>query len=208
MDGMTPYPKAGTLRTFVAMHLTDDVRRSVRDLQDQLRKELAISGVKWTRIEQVHLTLKFLGSVDDTATEGLTAALRRACVGQEMFRFRLERLGGFPDLRFPRIVWLGVSGETERLDSLQAQIERETAPFSSHTEQRPFHPHLTLARVKQVSPSERSHLEQLLKARQLSALGNWTVREVVLMKSVLASEGPTYTPLAVIPLAATCQAPG
>jgi 2'-5' RNA ligase len=203
MVTMTQSSEPQTFRAFVAMHLSDDLRLAVSCLQNELREELAKAGVKWTRVDQIHLTLKFLGDVEAAAIGELTLALHRACAGHDLFHLRLEQLGCFPELRSPRIIWLGLGGETERLRSLQTRIEQETAPFTGHEDERSFHPHLTLARVRHVSPPERSHVAQVLEAKQATALGDWTVREVVLMKSVLSSAGPTYTPLAVIPLAAT-----
>jgi len=198
-ESSTPRP----LRAFVALHLSDELRRAVQDLQDQLRRESPGAGIKWARVDQIHLTLNFLGDVQTAAIDELALALRRACAGQNLLHLRLGRLGCFPELRSPKVIWLGVEGDTERVQSLQSRIEQETTPFSGHQEERAFHPHLTLARVKHVSPPERNRLAEVLKSRQAVALGDWIVREVVLMKSVLSSAGPAYTPLATIPLAAT-----
>jgi RNA 2',3'-cyclic 3'-phosphodiesterase len=203
MADMNSHPDSEGIRTFIAMQLTEELRQGVQTLQSQLRQEIPSQSVRWTRTDQVHLTLKFLGDVPASAIDRLAAALSRACAGQGILRLRLERLGCFPDVRFPKILWVGVSGERERLQSVQSRLEQETAWLLARKEDRPFHPHLTIARLRPLSPRDCRRLEQVVQASEVLRLGDWIVQEVVLMKSVLAKEGPTYTPLAVIPLATT-----
>lgn len=200
---MRDQPKPETIRAFIAANLPDNLRLAISALQDRLRNEADIPGIRWTPAEQVHLTLKFLGNVPETALGGLAAALQRACAGQRAIHLRLEQLGCFPELESPKIIWLGIAGHTQNLEALQTRIEQQTAPLSGHDEERLFHPHLTLARVKHVSPPERSRLVQIIQARQTVMLGDWVVHEVALVKSLLSSAGPTYTALAVIPLETT-----
>ena len=200
---MLQQPRFETVRTFVAMNLTEDLRLAIEELRRRLEQERGSDHVKWTRVEQVHLTLKFLGAVPQSSIDDLATAVRRASVGHHVFRLRLARLGCFPDLRIPKIVWVGITGETDRLRALQARIEQETAPFSSPEEDRAFHPHLTVARAKHLDPAERRWLAHLIQTHETLTLGDWMVRELVLMKSVLGGGGPTYTPLVAIPLAAT-----
>ena len=134
------------IRAFVAINLSAEVRVNLAELQRELKSALPGDGVRWTKPEQIHLTLKFLGDIAADSLEDLKVAIQRACEGITPFSLRAESLGIFPDSQRPRVIWTDVNGDVDILRRLQEQIERETGSWWE-AEQRTFQPHLTLARV-------------------------------------------------------------
>ena len=102
-------------RLFVAVAIPEVVKAKMEAAQAELRRAVSEHSVRWTRREQFHLTLKFLGDVDAARVEALGEAIRAACRGFGPLHLRAERVGYFPDLRYPRVVWTGVQDQAERL---------------------------------------------------------------------------------------------
>src|SRR4051812_7451283 len=100
-------------RLFIAISVPDAVKTEMEQAQAELRRALPEGCVRWTRREQFHLTLKFLGSVEAQRVAALADAIRGACQGFTPLRLRAERIGCFPDLRFPRVVWAWVHDRQE-----------------------------------------------------------------------------------------------
>ncbi len=199
-------PLAGpllTLRAFIAAPLPPEVAAALRRLLEELQASFPAPAVRWSRPEQIHLTLKFLGDIPSASVDELTAGLQRACRGIAPFQLVAENLGCFPEVRNPRVLWVGVSGELQVLAGLQSRIATETAAFTPTEKAEIFHPHLTLGRVKNLHPPERRRLTERLQARSIGRLGEWQVDCVRLLRSTLSPAGSVYSELAVIPLAAT-----
>ncbi len=160
-----------------------DAIRPVRDLG---------LPVTWVRPEGIHLTLKFLGDVEDAREPELRAALR-AAVGEGEPRgitLQVEGFGVFPDFRRPRVVWAGVAPEPA-LELLQHRLEQAFAPLGFPTEARAFRPHVTLGRVgRDARPRDLAGLEGPLAAAAFAAAG--LVDTVDLMQSTLESGGSVY----------------
>src|ERR1017187_6677705 len=113
-------------RLFIAVTLPEEVKAKIEAAQAELRRALPGPGVCWTRREQFHLTLKFLGEVDAARVQPLEEAIRTACRGFSALPLRAERVGFFPDLRYPRVVWAGVRDETDQLPRLQQAVDAAT----------------------------------------------------------------------------------
>ena len=133
------------MRTFIAIPLPQECRVMLDQLQQSLRKHKA--DVRWVAIPSIHLTLKFLGEVDSGIIPKLKEFLDNHSKAERPFDLSLHGLGCFPNLIRPRIIWCGISGETERLLNLQQRVERVCVELGFAPEDRPFHPHLTLGRV-------------------------------------------------------------
>lgn len=162
-------------------------------LQNRL-KTGSQAPVKWVDPESVHLTLKFLGNIDTGLTGRITAALEEACRGIRPFSLEISRLGVFPNARRVRVVWVGLTGETEKLGQLQKRLDDGLAPLGFKAELRPFTPHLTLARVReQAGPDERQALGQLVAGTAVEGGGSVNVNTIHLMRSQLTRSGPIYT---------------
>lgn len=189
------------LRLFVACELPDEVKRALGRIQDDLRSALSGGAVRlrWVRPESVHVTLKFLGEVEETRVAEITSALAAAV---EPFELRLSSsagLGGFGGARL-RVVWLGLEGDVEALAALASRVEQALTPLGFPAERRPFAAHLTIARVPdRASPEERRQLALLLERHRTPALPSMILTEVRLMRSVLGPGGSAYYRIASFP---------
>ena len=160
-----------------------------------MRERKATLPVKWVRPENIHVSLKFLGDVDETREPELHAALRQAASGDTRSERRpltlhVEGFGVFPDYRRPHVVWAGIAADPA-LELLQHGVEQAFAPLGFPTEARAFRPHVTLGRAKRdARPRDFAGFEQLLEAIAFSE--SVTVAEVDLMESTLQPEGPVY----------------
>jgi 2'-5' RNA ligase len=194
------------VRAFIAVELADAVRAQIAGIQQDLRRTLEGEGpagprIAWTRPASLHLTLKFLGDIDEASAPALhgtlAAALRSCCP----IAIPLARLGAFPRAQEPRALWLGApiawerGPDAARLVALVNAIEACAEPLGVPRERRPFTPHLTLARIK----SGERHAGRALARRaafdRAWPLGPLVVDALTLMKSRLDSGGAVHTPL-------------
>jgi 2'-5' RNA ligase len=133
------------MRLFLAINLPTDVRETLWEVAAPLRT--ARYPVRWVAAEAIHLTLKFLGDVDDMREDEIAAGVAAAVVGAKPFPLPVGGFGAFPSAQRPRVVWAGLE-PVPSLELLQHRVEQEMERLGFPTEGRPFHPHLTLGRVK------------------------------------------------------------
>ena len=191
---------AASVRAFIAIALEPGLVAELKKVQQELQARLPDDSVRWTRPEQLHLTLKFFGHIAAPRLNDLTAALDRACAGIGPFQLALENVGCFPHTKKPRVIWTGIGGELESLSKLQERIEQETGNFGDHKPERRFQPHLTIGRVKAFGMAARRVGEVVARAH-VCRLGGWTVRQIELVQSELAPQGARYSMLAAVTLA-------
>ncbi len=177
------------LRTFVAVNLPDDLRAAIGSFIDTLRG--TVRGVKWVKDGNLHLTLKFLGDVEQQALPVITGALDGALAGQRAVPVSLRGAGVFPPRGRPRVVWLDMADGAEGLALLQRRCEETLDPLGFPAEGRPFTPHLTIGRARDLR-DPRPLLESLdaMKARKW---GDFVADRVHLMRSELFPTGPSYS---------------
>ena len=200
------------MRTFVAVELPFSLRAWLADLQryiaDTLDQAGAREAVRWTPAENIHLTLRFLGEATETQRRQLNEGLAPLVAAHVRFDLALSGIGCFPNYRRPSVVWTGVIGQLALLNALQRPVEKLAQAAGFVAEERPFSPHLTIARTRRdVSPALLAKLGDALKtlsgdpaaARRSPPL---TVRSIALLHSDLRPAGPLYTPLARYDLAA------
>jgi len=175
------------MRTFIAIRLPQESCEVLGEMQQRLRSSRA--DVRWTSIQSIHLTLKFLGEVEPVRLPSLAEALRDSTRGESAFSLELRGWGGFPNLRSPRIVWCGIEGEISRLQALRQKVENTCGEFGFPPEVRRFRPHLTLGRVK----SKRS-LHQLTDCIRMGCdlAHQFVVTGFNIYKSNLSPKGATY----------------
>jgi 2'-5' RNA ligase len=179
-----------SIRSFIAIELPDAVRRQLEFLALELKKSDAPVG--WTRPEGIHLTLKFLGNVSPELIEQIKPVMAEIASRTAPMHLQPAGCGAFPTIKQPRVIWVGLGGESGPLIQLQKQVETAMVPFGFQPEDRPFRPHLTLGRVK-----GRQHmlsLQQILLARREFTAEAFDVTELVLYKSELRPDGARYTP--------------
>jgi 2'-5' RNA ligase len=194
------------IRAFLAVELTEDLRTRLARVQQDLKQRLGHDLTKavrmsWVQTSSIHLTIKFLGDIDEALVEPMRESLDAVVQGHRPVQVPLDRLGAFPHAGQPRVLWVGAPEQWERgedatrLAALHRAVEDCCESFGCARDERPLSPHLTLARVKE---GER-HLGQVLAKsgvmdRPLS-VGALRVESVVLMKSELRPAGPVYTKL-------------
>ena len=191
--------KRDTIRAFIAIELPQEIKDTLAHWQAQL-KEGGNLPAKWVSPESIHLTLKFLGNIDSSMVPHITQAMAHAALGIAPFRLELGQLGAFPNIKRPRVVWLGVEGELAPLKSLHEGIERALEPLGFPKEERSLSPHLTLGRVKErVSSQETQKLEALLKTCE-GGKGDIPVEAIHLIRSTLTPRGAVYSTIASVNL--------
>jgi 2'-5' RNA ligase len=179
------------IRSFIAIEISEVLRQRLREFLRELKSTGA--DVKWVRPEGIHLTLKFLGAVEQDVLERLSLVLRPAVERLDPFELKAQGAGCFPSLRNPRVVWTGLIGEEDAVSRLQREIETITAGLGFPAEDRPFKPHLTLGRVK--SPKGKIPLIRMIEANSHLDLGSFRAERVILFRSDLRPEGAVYTKL-------------
>lgn len=184
-------------RVFIAVDPSEAARRSLANLTNRVAR--ALPGARTVGPETLHVTLAFLGEQDDASVARAIAAARAAAENVRPFQLRLGQVGVFGSERAPRVVWVALDGQVDRLRALQRQLAVELkAREVSWDDSKLFAPHLTLARIK--SMLEARATAQLAKLRAEPPRAEpWTVAELHVMRSDLTPNGARYTPLAVIP---------
>ncbi len=177
-----------SLRCFVGLDF--HVPRSVRELVEQFAN--LDRTVRATPVENLHVTLKFLGHVEAEEIRAVDGAVREAVAGVDPFDFDLVGAGAFPHVERPNVCWIGVE-RAEPIVQLAAAVEERMQPLGFPPERRAFSPHLTIARVK-ARPPER--LFELLTENAERSFGTVKVDRVVLFESTLDKRGPTYSKIA------------
>lgn len=186
----------GKMRCFVALLLPPSVRRLLVQVQDALRR--ADAHVKWVEEENLHLSLKFLGDLEEDAVSTLKGSLSVEALRWPRMALTYGGIGTFPERGVPRVVWAGCSGDLETLAGLAAAIERAAALVGVARENHPFVAHLTLGRVK--SDRNARRLMSAIENQRRVPLGSDEVREFVLVRSTLTDKGPVYETVAAFPL--------
>lgn len=185
-----------TLRTFIAIELSDQAQAVLADLQNRLKTIVPPHTVRWTAPASIHLTLHFLGDISPEDVAKVTDVLQAAAATCSTFNLNLGGLGCFPNTRRPRIIWAGVLGQTDVLVKLQRDLGEKLKVIGYTAEARPYSPHLTLGRVKEGIPQRHiTQLGQVLEQAQgqVGPLADLHVTEISLMRSELKPAGAVYT---------------
>lgn len=184
-------------RAFIAIDLPPVFLEAIGSLQDELKT--GRSGVRWVKSDNIHLTLKFLGEVPDKLLGELENVLTLVCNSHANLELSMGKPGGFPNIERPRVIWLGLEGELEKLDALKQEIEKGCSSVGLPREKRSFHPHLTLGRVKDWRKAAATLTDLLGRAKTVTA-DTFTVNAVHLYRSDLTRDGAVYTKLKSFPL--------
>lgn len=188
------------LRLFVAISLPDHVRQAITAAQEELRKLVSPTAIRWTNPGQFHLTLKFLGDVPAGQVGALQAALQPICAAAHVLSLCAQGVGFFPDERSPRVIWAGINEETGGLADLQKRIEGGVQPFAPGQGTGKFSGHVTLGRVKFLKRPEAGKLADYARSLSQRQFGEWTAKEVELIQSDLLPSGARHSVLMAVPL--------
>ncbi|MCI0639818.1 MAG: RNA 2',3'-cyclic phosphodiesterase [Gemmataceae bacterium] len=178
------------IRTFIAL----DTGKAIRDRLASLQGTLAQSGaeVKWVEKKNLHLTLLFLGEVEDRELIDVCRAVADVAGRHKPIELCIERAGCFPNPRRPRVLWVGVGKGAQEVCALHDDLEKPLLELGCYRrEERQYTPHLTLGRVKSERPMDK--LAAALQKEQGFSAGETVLREVHVMSSHLTPQGPEYT---------------
>jgi 2'-5' RNA ligase len=171
------------MRLFIAIEFPDEIKKQLEGMRTD------IPGSRWVPLEQIHLTLSFIGEVDDTMVDLLTGAL--ATIESPGFNLCFSGTGCFPDRHHPKVLWVGLEPEP-LLNSLAALVREAVMTCNIPQEERPFSPHITLARLKLPAPREVGAFLDRPQKQEFPPVG---VREFTLFQSLLTSRGAVHTPV-------------
>jgi 2'-5' RNA ligase len=185
------------IRSFLAFELPGEIKSIV----DRVAGEVRRSGldVRWVKVENIHLTVVFLGNVNPQDLDGVEEVAEKTCRGYGPFRIALSGAGCFPNTRRPRVIWLGMEGDLDRMSLFRDALQEALKPFGVKAEKRPFRPHLTLGRFKKPGLSDGRLLEILSAHKDLTS-PVCSLNELVLFKSDLKPGGAVYTKMLTWPL--------
>ena len=183
------------LRLFLGPTAPEGWKLEIKNWRRGAEKRFGRSFARWTTDENLHLTLRFFGNVDDGEVVGLGKALQKVAAETRVFSVTAGGLGCFPNASRVRIVWLGFEGSTGDLVDLERRVRAGTASFGQAPEDREFHPHLTLARVKEANREDRKALAELIQRGRVIEAPAWQISELELIRSELKPGGSVYTTL-------------
>jgi len=180
------------MRTFIAIALDPVIKKNLSDFLGRLKK-LGPKNISWVREEGMHLTLKFLGEIEDAQVSPIKNITGSVSKKYPRFPLTVRGTGFFPaNPKYLRVLWVGVE-EQPALMGLQRELESELEKLGFAREKRAFHPHLTLGRVR--TPSNLSEILEELETNKIAAFGAMTVQKITFFQSQLKPSGAEYTAL-------------
>ncbi len=184
------------MRLFIGIALPAQVHASLAELTLELASEAP--GARWVGEDNFHVTLKFLGQTPEETVPDILASMRRAALEVSPFSLRLDRLGMFPSPKRARVIWLGVTDGFEESVALAGALDRELAPLGYKIESRPYHPHITLARLRDPKPLPQLAAHASEQPPPIDA--SVSVPRVTLFQSKLMRSGAQYSVVEEVPL--------
>ena len=184
------------LRLCIAISIPEPVRDEIIRVQEELLPLVPRGVARWTRPDQFHLTLRFLGDVPADGVEDLKKSAGAVCRNARPLSLRAEGIGFFPNLRAPRVIWVGINDGAGRLVDLQQQIETAVGPFSPEPGEKNFTGHVTLGRLKNPRPADTRDLAARAQTLEKRLFGEWTAQEMEIIRSELSPAGARHTLLA------------
>lgn len=197
------------MRTFIAIDLTPGLRRQVEEVQRRLIRQLTAQkldhAVRWVASHNIHLTLQFLGEIEETQVPFLAARLEEVAARHKPIQLRIEGLGCFPNYDRPHVIWCGVAGTVQALARLQSEVAAATHDVGIQGDDKPFKPHLTIGRTQRNATGNQLRsvgaVVATLAALPFQESETESIGEVILYQSDLTPSGPIYTRLGIFALA-------
>jgi len=185
-----------TLRTFVALPLSEEMHQQLGRVQRRLQHDIPHRAVKWVSPKKIHLTLFFLGEIFASRVDAIKEALAVVARNAPPIQVDIRELGVFPNPNRARVLWVGMDDPEEYLALLHLAVNEALEQLGYEPDRRPFKPHLTLGRVRRkTSRSEARRIGTLMTQTEIGTLGKETLDELVLFRSELKPTGAVYTRL-------------
>ncbi len=185
----------GQVRAFIAIKIPEYIVEKIKSVQNELKK--TTTQVSWVNPGNIHITLKFLGNIDESKIDEVVSQIKNAVVGLPQFNIRIQGIGAFPNFKRPKVFWIGTE-QNEQLIKLANSIDMNMLTLGFKKESRPFKAHLTFGRVK--GTQEMTECLDILHQNINFKGGCFLAEEIFLIKSDLKPTGAVYTPLEKIKL--------
>ncbi|MGQ9706899.1 MAG: RNA 2',3'-cyclic phosphodiesterase [bacterium] len=179
------------LRSFIALPLSKPLRENLITLIEELSR--VSTKIKWVEKENLHITIRFLGDIDDELVKKISDILDDIAGGVVPFPFKVEGVGAFPHPKRARVIWAGVSQGFDEMVKIEKEISKRLEEIGIPKEEKAFHPHITIGRVK--FPKGNLELAKYINESKGRVYGGEAVSEIILMKSTLTPKGSIYEPL-------------
>lgn len=181
------------MRTFIAIELSEEIKTVLTQIQSYLK--YAGADVKWVEKDNIHLTLKFLGEINDKKCEKVKSALAEIAKSAKSFEISLKDIGTFPQIDSPRVIWVGLDKGAKESTELALKIDEALSKIGFDKEPRPFAAHLTIGRVR--SPENKEELKEKIQSYAKHDLTPHTqfISSLILFQSTLTPKGSIYTKL-------------
>lgn len=182
-------------RTFIAIEIPASVK--LREILELLRMDLREEKIRWVNPEILHITLSFLGDTSEHQVKNISEQLEKICSGYSSMELHFKELGVFRSLKNPRVFWIGME-RNELLENLQGEIEIKLRDYLKNRENKPFSPHLTIARIKWIENIDK--LKYWLQKYRGKTIQKTKIGEVIYYESKLTANGPVYNSIKKFPL--------
>lgn len=182
---------SNTIRTFIAIPLAPEIQQTIGQIQNHLKT--FDCNIKWVKPDNVHLTLKFLGDVKLKKIELIKQVLEDIFKVVKPLNIEFTQLGAFPDIKHPRILWVGLKDEGGRIAHLVSLLEDECGKIGFKKEEKLFSPHITIGRTR--SPRNLNLLSEAIANYSMPNSLAQTDQPIILYKSILTAQGPIYETL-------------
>ncbi len=189
------------IRSFLAFELPVDIKRIIMAVSEDVR-ELPLN-VRWVNVTNIHLTIVFMGNVQEEQIKPIQDIVKEVCQGYGPFSIGIKGIGLFGSRRNPRVLWMGLGGAIDRMGYFRDDLRKKLRPFGIKEEKRRFRPHLTLGRFRKGARTG-THLDDLLSKYHDLTSPECIIEELVLFKSDLKPGGAVYSKLNGWPLIGKC----
>jgi 2'-5' RNA ligase len=185
------------MRSFLAFELPRAIKETLSAVSGEMKRFPL--DLRWVKVDNIHLTVVFLGNIRPEQRRGVEQTVEKVCKAFGPFDMALSGTGVFANRRHPRVLWVGLVGDVDRMGRFREYLQEGLAPIGIRQEKRPYRPHLTLARFRKGS-RPGAPLDQLLEAYEGFQTPPWPLDELILFRSDLQPRGAVYTRLASWPL--------
>lgn len=178
------------IRTFIAIELSDEAKQEIERVIEELKKANVL--IRWAKSKTVHLTLKFLGGVEEEKLASISESLKKIAKEHTPFGIKMDGIGAFPEWSRPKVLWVGLGGDKSEVISVADEVGSAMAGLGFEKDNKEFRPHLTLGRVKSSKNIEK--LKEISDSIEIKAV-SIPVSSLVLFRSELTEEGAIHTPI-------------
>lgn len=186
------------IRSFLAFELPGDTKKTIARVWGEMNAYSL--NIRWIKVDNIHLTVVFMGNVPQELITPMGEMTAQVCRKYGPFQIALKGVGVFPHMRRPRVLWIGLDGDIQRMADFRGRIQQKMKSFCIKQDRRPFKPHLTMGRFRKGSTGGQQHLHSLIAAYDGLASQRAELNELVLFRSDLKPNGAVYTRLNAWPL--------